>query len=120
MLERSARPYTDASPILSDATGDGYWVVTSSGNVYAFGDAGYFGAPGLQSSPMTSAVATPDGKGYWILEGNGHVFGYGDAPEWDSPNATNFNGPTPRTRYSRPSTALVIGWPMPGRRVHLQ
>ena len=81
-----------AVAVVPDATGNGYWVVTNTGNVYGFGDAGYFGAPGPQSSPMTSAVATPDGQGYWILEGNGHVFSYGDANGgFGSPSPTNFN-----------------------------
>ena len=68
-----------AVAVVPDATGNGYWVVTSTGSVYGFGDASYFGAPGPQSSPITSAVATPDGRGYWILDAAGQVFGYGDA-----------------------------------------
>jgi hypothetical protein len=47
--------------------------------VYAFGDAPYVGAPGQQSSPITSAVATPSGHGYYILDADGQVFAYGDA-----------------------------------------
>ncbi len=68
-----------AVAVVPDSTGNGYWIVTKTGNVYGFGDAGYFGAPGLQSSPMTSAVATPDGRGYYIVDGAGQVFAYGDA-----------------------------------------
>ena len=40
--------------------GNGYWVVTSTGAVYTFGDATNHGAPGPQSSAITSAVATSD------------------------------------------------------------
>jgi hypothetical protein len=65
--------------VAPDATGHGYWLVTSSGHVYTFGDARYFGAPGPQSTAVTSIVRTPDGKGYWVLDGRGNVFGYGDA-----------------------------------------
>jgi hypothetical protein len=64
---------------MPDASGNGYSVITQTGHVYAFGDAPYLGAPGPQSSPITSAVATPSGRGYWILDGDGQVFAYGDA-----------------------------------------
>jgi hypothetical protein len=68
-----------AVAVMPDASGNGYWLVTQTGNVYGFGDAPYLGAPGPQSSAITSAVATPDGRGYWILDANGQVFAYGDA-----------------------------------------
>jgi ribosomal protein L24E len=66
--------------VVPDASGLGYWLVTSTGDVYAFGDAPYLGAPGLQSTPITSAAATPDRGGYRIMDGSGQVFAYGDAP----------------------------------------
>ena len=68
-----------AVAVIPDASGQGYWIATSNGNVYSFGDAPYFGAPGIQSSPVTSAVRTPDGGGYWILLADGTVYNYGDA-----------------------------------------
>jgi hypothetical protein len=68
-----------AVAVVPDKTGNGYWVVTKTGAVYGFGDAAYFGGPGPQSSPITSAVATPNGGGYYILDANGEVFAYGDA-----------------------------------------
>jgi len=67
---------------MPDATGNGYWVVTATGHVYAFGDAPNFGAPGPQGSPVTSAVRTPDGGGYWILLADGAVDRYGDAADF--------------------------------------
>ena len=60
-------------------SGNGYWLITQSGNVYAFGDAPFYGAPGNQGSPVTSAVRTADGHGYWVLLANGAVDAYGDA-----------------------------------------
>ena len=68
-----------AVAVLPDASGQGYWIVTNNGNVYSFGDAPYLGAPGIQGSPVTSAVRTPDGGGYWILLADGTVYNYGDA-----------------------------------------
>ncbi|HEY6474774.1 MAG TPA: hypothetical protein VIY26_17895, partial [Acidimicrobiales bacterium] len=84
-----------AVAVVPDATGGGYWVVTTTGSVYAFGDAHNYGAPGAQSSPMSSAVATPDGGGYWILEANGQVFSYGDAPGLGSPPPGSAGGLDP-------------------------
>jgi hypothetical protein len=68
-----------AVAVIPDASGRGYWIATNNGNVYSFGDAPYLGAPGIQSSPVTSAVRTPDGAGYWILLADGTVYNYGDA-----------------------------------------
>jgi hypothetical protein len=68
-----------AVAVTPDASGNGYWLVTATGHVYTFGDAAYYGAPGTQSTAVTSAVRTPDGKGYWILFANGTVDAYGDA-----------------------------------------
>ena len=70
-------------------------MVTSTGNVYAFGDAPYFGGPGIQGSAVTSAVRTPDGGGYWILLANGTVYNYGDANYLGS--ATGLGGLNPAT-----------------------
>ncbi len=64
---------------MPDASGNGNWVVTQTGNAYTFGDAPYYGAPRPQSVPVTSAVRTPDGRGYWILFSNGAIAFFGDA-----------------------------------------
>ncbi len=85
-----------AVAVMPDATGNGYWVVTASGYVYTFGDANYYGGPGPQAVPVTSAVATPDGRGYWILFSNGVIAGYGDAGNFGSP-AGVFGGVNPAT-----------------------
>ena len=87
-----------AVAVMPDASGNGYWVVTATGHVYTFGDAAYFGAPGPQSTPVTSAVRTPDGKGYWILLANGTVDPFGDA--------TNLGDPLNETGGLDPATAI--------------
>ena len=71
---------------MPDATGNGYWLVTASGNVYAFGDAPNFGASAHRAAPVTSAVRTPDGNGYWILFADGLVSAFGDAASLGNPN----------------------------------
>ena len=74
-----------AVAVMPDISGNGYWVVTQTGHVYSFGDAPYYGAPGPQDVPVTSAVRTPDGRGYWILFANGAIFSYGNAVYYASP-----------------------------------
>ena len=70
-----------AVSVVPDATGKGYWVMTSTGNVYAFGDATYYGAPGTPEphpSPLRWPVVRA-GFGYYLLDVDGQVFAYGDA-----------------------------------------
>ncbi len=86
-----------AVAVVPDATGNGYWVVTSTGGVYTFGDATAYGAPGTQSSAITSAVATPSGHGYWVLDAAGQVFNYGDAAAMGSMPAGSAGGLDPAT-----------------------
>jgi hypothetical protein len=81
---------------MPDASGNGYWLVTQTGNVYTFGDAPYYGSPGNTGSPVTSAVRTPDGGGYRILTANGTVYNYGDAAN-DGDAAGAFGGLNPAT-----------------------
>ncbi len=88
-----------AVAVMPDASGSGYWLITQSGNVYTFGDAPYLGAPGLQSSPITSAVPTPSGHGYWILDADGQVFAYGDGTPMG-------NTPTGSTGGLNPASAI--------------
>jgi hypothetical protein len=87
-----------AVAVMPDATGKGYWLVTKTGNIYTFGDAQYLGAPGPQSSAVTSAVRTPDGGGYWILLANGSVYAYGDA--------VAHGGPTTSVSGTNPASAI--------------
>jgi hypothetical protein len=87
-----------AVAVVPDASGNGYWLVTATGHVYTFGDAAYYGAPGQQSTPVTSAVRTADGKGYWILFANGTVDAYGDA--------TNMGAPVGQTGGFNPASAI--------------
>jgi hypothetical protein len=85
-----------AVAVMPDASGNGYWLVTQTGNVYSFGDAPYYGGPGAQTVPVTSAVRTPDGGGYWVLFANGVVAPYGDAGNYGDA-AGAFGGLNPAT-----------------------
>ena len=61
-------------------TGKGYWLVSSTGTVAHFGNAGANGSltspPNL---PIVGSASTPDGKGYWLVASDGGVFAFGDA-----------------------------------------
>jgi hypothetical protein len=73
-----------AVAVMPDATGRGYWLVTKTGTVYNFGDASNLGSLPPQSSPVTSAVRTPNGGGYWLLFANGQVAAFGNAAKLGS------------------------------------
>jgi hypothetical protein len=87
-----------AVAVMPDRTGNGYWLVTSLGDVYSFGDAAYYGGPTPSSVPVVDAVATPDGQGYWLLYANGVVDNFGDA--------TNFGAPVGYVNSFNPATAI--------------
>jgi L,D-peptidoglycan transpeptidase YkuD (ErfK/YbiS/YcfS/YnhG family) len=98
------RPAPAAAASTSDATavamastpdGGGYWVASSTGGVYAFGDAPSYGTMSghALNAPIVGMAVTPDGKGYWLVAADGGVFSYGDAGFWGSAGALPLNAP---------------------------
>ncbi len=75
--------------------GGGYWVASSTGSVYPFGDAHSYGSiTGLAlNAPIVAMAATPDGGGYWLLGSDGGIFSFGDATFWGSTGALRLNAP---------------------------
>ena len=73
-----------AISVMPDSTGNGYWLVTNVGALYAFGD-----APSPAPRPVDGAgryaVAMPDWRGYWLLYANGVVDSFGDATSFGAP-----------------------------------
>jgi hypothetical protein len=67
--------------IAATPTGAGYWLATSNGTVYAFGD-----APPFQyahpASPVVGLAALPSGDGYWEITASGEVFAFGRARQF--------------------------------------
>ena len=59
----------------------GYWLTTSNGGIFSFGDAPSLGsASGLPlSRPIVDMTSTPDRQGYWMVASDGGIFAFGDA-----------------------------------------
>jgi len=74
-------PALDSAAVSLAATSDGrgYWIVSSKGSVYPYGDASNYGGATSCSCSIVAMAATSDGKGYWLLSSVGGVFAYGDA-----------------------------------------
>jgi phosphodiester glycosidase len=67
-------------PALPAGPRSGYWMVSSDGSVYRFGDARQHGYPRMGANKAVDLEPTPSGNGYWVVDDGGHVFAMGDAP----------------------------------------
>ena len=67
----------------STADGLGYWIFSTTGDVFPYGDAFSYGSPrlafGNRPRRIRAFSATPDAQGYWTVTPTGGVFNYGDA-----------------------------------------
>jgi hypothetical protein len=72
-----------------------YWFDSSTGGVYAFGGAGFYGsASNLKlNDPIVGMAPTANGKGYWLDASDGGVFAYGNAVFHGSAGALKLNKP---------------------------
>ncbi len=78
----------------------GYRMAASDGGIFAFGDAGFFGAIGGcgLNGAVVGMAPTPSGGGYWLVASDGGIFGFGDAP---------FSGSTGGIRLNRPVVGMA-------------
>ncbi|WP_214102966.1 CHAP domain-containing protein [Acrocarpospora catenulata] len=62
-------------------TGEGYWLLTSAGQIYPYGDAEprWYGNATTFDKAIVAMSRTPSGKGYVMVDKSGHVFAFGDA-----------------------------------------
>jgi hypothetical protein len=84
-----------AVALVATPDGGGYWVAASTGGVYAFGDAHYYGSMGGQAlnAPIVGMAATPSGNGYWLVASDGGIFSYGGAGFFGSAGSIHLNKP---------------------------
>src|SRR4051812_19361816 len=69
--------------------------VRAEDDVFAFGDAGFFGSTGALAlnKPVVGMAATPTGNGYWNVASDGGIFAFGDAGFLGSSGALALNKP---------------------------
>ena len=63
----------------------GYWVVSSFGQVRAYGDATTYPISEPISGTVVAMASTSDSLGYWICTSTGGVYSVGDAVDYGSP-----------------------------------
>lgn len=71
----------------------GYWVETSEGVIYKFGNAKKYGTflPGQQEG-VTGMATTPDKKGYYLVYQEGNIAGFGDSKNYGEVQEGMVNG----------------------------
>jgi hypothetical protein len=82
-----------SSPITGMAAtpdGNGYWLVTATGRVFAYGDAAKLPSP-RRARPVKGIVAAPGG-GWWLYTAYGSVFRSAGAAWYGSPRSGGFRG----------------------------
>jgi hypothetical protein len=89
------------------SSASGYWLVTSNGGIFAYGDAGFHGSMGALNlnKPIVGMAATPDGGGYWLMTSDGGVLAYGDAALDGATGTLDLNKPIVGVAVRRPLAA---------------
>jgi hypothetical protein len=87
----SGQPHSLNAPIVGmvpSSDGGGYFMVSSDGGVFAFGDARFEGScPGIGGCSGAAVSVVPDasGNGYWVMTSTGSVYPFGDAVDYGAP-----------------------------------
>ncbi len=68
--------------MVSTNSGKGYWIASSDGSVYNFGDAVAFATSPAVQSPTIGIAPTPTDRGLWIAHRDGTVTHLGDAGDF--------------------------------------
>jgi len=88
-------PPVEYAGMASLPSGNGYWLVDSTGAVHPHGAAVSYGsmAGSPLNQPIRHIVATPDGLGYWLVAADGGTFAFGDAGFYGSMGGQHLNAP---------------------------
>jgi hypothetical protein len=94
---RACLPYSPTA--VSDPSGSGYWLGTSTGAIHAFGAAKYYGGANKYklAAPIVGGAELWNGDGYWLVGRDGGVFSFGNA---------QFHGSTGNIRLNRPVNGM--------------
>jgi hypothetical protein len=73
----------------------GYTAASADGNVYALGEAPYYGSLYGKhlNQPIVGMVTTPSQAGYWLVASDGGIFAFGNAQFYGSTGAIHLNKP---------------------------
>ncbi len=82
-MPSSSGTTSGCSHIASHPSCSGYWVVTESGQVFAYGCASDLGDASAMSLPsdVIHIEPTASGDGYWLVAEDGSVYAFGDATD---------------------------------------
>ena len=83
-----------SAPATASGT-QGYWLASTDGGVFSYGQAPFFGSAGSAplNSPIVGFVPTPTAGGYWMVASDGGVFAFGDARFFGSMGGKPLNRP---------------------------
>ncbi len=75
----TARTPGSTVAVAAEPSGAGYWTVSTTGAVHAFGAAPFHGSVGRRylDARIVGIAARPGGAGYWVVSAVGHVYGFG-------------------------------------------
>jgi hypothetical protein len=99
----------------SNPKGNGYWLVSKWGRVFAYGRATSYGglSDSRPSSPIVSIVPSAAGLGYALVSASGHVFSFGDAVRVDDGADASSDvvgaAPAPMGYWLATSSGRVLG-----------
>ena len=92
----AASPHTGQD---SQQPGDSFWLASTSGAVWNFGDTQSFGSASVPSAhPIVGITPTQDDGGYWLVASDGGIFAFGDA---------HFEGSTGSIHLNEPITSMT-------------
>jgi hypothetical protein len=107
VIKDDDRPGAPRVAMVSTASDQGYWLAASDGDVFNFGDAGFYGSLSLSDGKLVKAALqrpivgmerTRNDRGYWLVASDGGIFAFGNA---------RFLGSTGNLRLSQPIVGMA-------------